>query len=55
MTDRHACPLCMGTDDAAECAAGRCPFQARIEEHGRRENEKRAQEEAAVNDAFSPQ
>lgn len=43
-----SCPLCQGTDDAAECTAGRCAFQARIEEHGRRENERRAQDEADV-------
>jgi len=26
-----ACPMCMGTDSAADCTAGRCRFQEEIE------------------------
>lgn len=27
-----ACPMCSGTDSAADCTAGRCRFQEEIEE-----------------------
>lgn len=34
-----ACPMCTGTDSAADCTAGRCRFQEEIEEEGRRRAE----------------
>jgi len=41
--------MCMGTDAAADCTAGRCRFQEEVEEEGRR----RAEEEK-LERGFSP-
>lgn len=50
MTDNHACPMCTGTDYAAECAAGRCSFQEEID----RDHARAVAEEERVNRRLAP-
>lgn len=46
--------MCMGTDSAADCTAGRCRFQEEIEAEGRARAAELA-EEARINRALAPQ
>lgn len=47
-----SCPMCMGTDSAADCTAGRCRFQEEIEAEGR-VRAAELEEERRVNDALA--
>lgn len=46
--------MCSGTDAAADCSAGQCPFQARMNQIRDEDEAARLAEEAALNDALSP-